>query len=556
MGFVARHASLWSTAAPCLIFLDTETTGKLLPRVEEIAAIDSSPAAVDTSPAAISTPSSSIFHELVSPGRHIEPGAVGIHGITDERVVGAPTFASIWTKFVRWVQARAKEGGGGRPRRPLIITYNGCGYDYPVVIKDLQRYGLALPSDWLFADWALEQRMRPGCLCRQLRLPYVKLAILYEMVLGKPLEGAHSAVEDTRGLMDVYIAARDRYQFCLRRRHMQDRKALEEQSTSFFGIKVKATDGTALPDHFPLRMICGVGEKAIEQAAALQSPFPIHTIADLRRAFQVRYPSSGAGSGAGATGSAVQQASKWIKEALNVRQSKFVEHVVAQMVLPLGSGGIVEAAVADPTAEPMDDGGVAGLVFSLPQSLSLDDADDDAFMDEGSPTSGLPVAPTSSQYVGAATLPLSLTRDDVFYDEDETGKDAIAVARASVHEEEDADYGLLEGIVASLGHVSQSSGSLPARGTGTATRKVLHRYLCSGRRPPSRSQTLSLPSSSPQLQLRLQYHHLSARVDPFALSQTDSRTLLPRHSSTTVLRSRSCGVSVSRRSSGWRSTMR
>ena len=120
------------------LILDTETTG-LLGYMCDIAIID--------------TTGEVLFNTLVNPPCPIPPKAQEIHGISNEMVAGAPTFASIETQLQQILT--------GRP----IITYNAA-FDLEVLHRDIcHAHGRtaytpswARSMDWfclmlLYAEW-------------------------------------------------------------------------------------------------------------------------------------------------------------------------------------------------------------------------------------------------------------------------------------------------------------------------------------------------------------------------------------------------------------------
>ncbi len=61
------------------------------------------------------------FHSLVRPSQLISPGAVEVHGYTDEDVRGAPSFAEVWPAF------RAFVGND------ILVAHNGQHFDIPLL---------------------------------------------------------------------------------------------------------------------------------------------------------------------------------------------------------------------------------------------------------------------------------------------------------------------------------------------------------------------------------------------------------------------------------------
>jgi len=124
----------------------------------------------------------------VNPGVPIPAEASAVHGITDEDVKDAPTFAEIAGAVQELVDGA------------VLAGYNSRRYDVPLIDAELRRAGqpglprdelgrIALPEIDLFAIWSnLEPR---------------NLASAARRFAGVELVDAHSASADTRVLPDV-----------------------------------------------------------------------------------------------------------------------------------------------------------------------------------------------------------------------------------------------------------------------------------------------------------------------------------------------------------------
>lgn len=99
------------------VILDTETTG-LQGRIVDIAIIGIDGAA--------------LLSTLVNPEIPIPAGASNIHGITDEMVADAPTFAAVYPEIKRIVEGASR-----------VIIYN-ADFDTGILNWECYRYGVAL----------------------------------------------------------------------------------------------------------------------------------------------------------------------------------------------------------------------------------------------------------------------------------------------------------------------------------------------------------------------------------------------------------------------------
>ncbi|MCU0664151.1 MAG: 3'-5' exonuclease [Myxococcota bacterium] len=121
---------------------------------------------------------------LVNPGVPIPPDATAVHGISDEVVATAPSFAEVGPRFV--AQLLFAEDGS----EPILCGYNAPGFDVPMINAELLRHGIAHRIDptrvldplvfvrWHHRDW------------RARKLEFVA------QQCGISLEGAHSAAAD------------------------------------------------------------------------------------------------------------------------------------------------------------------------------------------------------------------------------------------------------------------------------------------------------------------------------------------------------------------------
>lgn len=149
----ARAAATWLLHSRAVI-LDVETTG-LDGRVCEIAAIDTSGRV--------------LLDTLVDPQITIEPDAVAVHGITDQDVVGAPT----WDQLAPVVEKLLD--------RRTVIAYN-APFDRARVRVEQDLLGRPTPGRW----WCL-MRARSAA----------------ERAPWRALHGGHRALGDCRAALAV-----------------------------------------------------------------------------------------------------------------------------------------------------------------------------------------------------------------------------------------------------------------------------------------------------------------------------------------------------------------
>ncbi len=164
-----------------LIFFDLETTGTNVTkdRIVEFSYIKVFPDGSDESKT-----------RRLNPEMHIPEESTAIHHITDEDVKDAPTFRQI-AKSLHEIF----EGCD-------IAGYNSNKFDVPLLIEEFSRVGIPFSIvGRKFIDvqnifHKMEQRT---------------LVAAYKFYCGKELQGAHSALADTRATYEVLMGQLDRY---------------------------------------------------------------------------------------------------------------------------------------------------------------------------------------------------------------------------------------------------------------------------------------------------------------------------------------------------------
>ena len=161
------------------IVLDTETTGfdpKTGDRLIEIGCIEIEDL----------LPTGKTFHTLVNPERLIPPGAIAVHGITDDKVRDAPKFAAVADALLEFL--------GDAP----IIAHN-ANFDRNFIDFELIKAGRTPPPQDRWIDTlALAQARFPGmansldALCKRFKISLVERTL-------------HGALIDARLLSDVYL---------------------------------------------------------------------------------------------------------------------------------------------------------------------------------------------------------------------------------------------------------------------------------------------------------------------------------------------------------------
>ncbi|MEU3062000.1 TerD family protein [Streptomyces subrutilus] len=156
--------------------VDVETSG-LIPRHHRVLQV----AVVTLGPDGRQT---GAFSTLLNPG--CDPGPVHVHGLTAERLRGAPAFGEVAERIAALLDGR------------VLVAHN-AQFDYDFLAHEFARAGLHLPVTRRLCTLALNRRVDPPT--GDLRLG--TLAAHY----GVPQEKAHDALDDTRVLAGILRAS-------------------------------------------------------------------------------------------------------------------------------------------------------------------------------------------------------------------------------------------------------------------------------------------------------------------------------------------------------------
>lgn len=127
---------------------------------------------------------------LVNPGIPIPPEVVEIHGISDEKVVNAPTFKQL----AKEVYSMIKDSD--------LAGFNSDRFDIPLLVEEMLRAGV---------DFDLKNRVSVDVQTIFHKMEKRTLGAAYKFYCDKNLEQAHSAEADTRATYEVLLAQLERY---------------------------------------------------------------------------------------------------------------------------------------------------------------------------------------------------------------------------------------------------------------------------------------------------------------------------------------------------------
>ena len=127
---------------------------------------------------------------LVNPEVKIPNEVVKVHGITNEKVAGEPTFRELAPVVMEMIKGCDLAG------------YNSNRYDIPLLAEEMLRAGV---------DFDLKNMQAVDVQTIFFKMEQRTLAAAYKFYCGKDLEGAHSAQADVAATYEVLKAQLDRY---------------------------------------------------------------------------------------------------------------------------------------------------------------------------------------------------------------------------------------------------------------------------------------------------------------------------------------------------------
>lgn len=133
------------------------------------------------------------WSSLVNPQGHpISPSASAVNGLTDEDVRLAPAFPRVWLDVTKFVFERAQNSVS------YVLTWNGWGYDWPLLFSEFARYGIRRPL-WRFLDLRVY-----AAAPKNLNAVCERYGVLLDRAAN------HDAGRDAQAVLDVYAKMRKR----------------------------------------------------------------------------------------------------------------------------------------------------------------------------------------------------------------------------------------------------------------------------------------------------------------------------------------------------------
>lgn len=164
-----------------LAFIDLETTGVNIgsDRIVEIAIIKILPDG-----------SKSIKRKIIKPEMAIPKASTDVHGITDEMVKDAPTFAQVARELKQMLDGCDLAG------------YNSNRFDIPLLVEEFLRADV---------DFDMKGRRMVDVQNVFHKMEQRTLSAAYKFYCNKTLEGAHSAEADASATHEVLLAQLEKY---------------------------------------------------------------------------------------------------------------------------------------------------------------------------------------------------------------------------------------------------------------------------------------------------------------------------------------------------------
>lgn len=165
-----------------------------------------------------------------------------IHGIRAHDLVGAPDFPQCITLMINFCKQFARGG-------TVWMAHHGAGFDEPILYNNFHRHSLDFNNfiraagcrGWI-DTLSIAKKCIPDHECPKTETgrPLRKLGALYNKFVCKKLEGAHDALNDTRGIFEwlnsAYMQPKIKFEDILNRR-----KWLRTNDMMRHAIKKKTT---------------------------------------------------------------------------------------------------------------------------------------------------------------------------------------------------------------------------------------------------------------------------------------------------------------------------
>ncbi|MBX7126745.1 MAG: 3'-5' exonuclease [Cyclobacteriaceae bacterium] len=130
-------------------------------------------------------------YNLVNPGMPIPPDSTAIHGITNEKVAGQPTFKELARDYAKFLEGADLSG------------FNIMKFDVPILVEEFLRAGVEF-------DYARKRIVDSQRIFHLMEKRNLSAAV--EFYCQKKLEDSHTARADAQASLEVLLAQVERYE--------------------------------------------------------------------------------------------------------------------------------------------------------------------------------------------------------------------------------------------------------------------------------------------------------------------------------------------------------
>ena len=136
--------------------------------------------------------SNTAVSQFINPEMPINPGATKVHHITDQMVADKPVIERLLNDFInRYLKDQ------------MLVAYN-ARFDIPMLNRGIDSYNVQSATD--INNKPLSITMDPYIILQRIH-PFIgaskKLGNMYKFLFAKNMEGAHDALDDVKGTVDV-----------------------------------------------------------------------------------------------------------------------------------------------------------------------------------------------------------------------------------------------------------------------------------------------------------------------------------------------------------------
>jgi len=140
------------------------------------------------------------YSQLIDPEMHFEEEAQKVTGLTPEDLHGKPILQEAFAEFAEFIFDCK-----------WLVTFNGSGFDIPLLQYNLRKAGLETQFPWPLIHWDI-MKISSSHLGLQGKQgnKWPNLQELHTALFGEGFEGAHDAVVDAQRTLDCAAAMRQK----------------------------------------------------------------------------------------------------------------------------------------------------------------------------------------------------------------------------------------------------------------------------------------------------------------------------------------------------------